>query len=97
MKNKRPSKFDKGGLYIALCCFALVAAVVGYAGNKQETPNKNNLTKIDTNNLSKDSIYTPPKSSQVAKDVKIEIKMRSLIRKKTFLKNRKKLLLIKQF
>lgn len=90
MKNKRPSKFDKGGLYIALCCFALVAAVVGYVGNKQETPNKNNLTKIDTNNLSKDSIYTPPKSSQVAKDVKIEIKDEVVDKKKDIPKKQEK-------
>ena len=41
MKNKRPFKLTKGGLYIALCCCALVIAAIGYAGNKQNIDNDN--------------------------------------------------------
>ncbi len=41
MKNKRPFKLTKGGLYIALCCCALIIAAIGYAGNNQNIDNEN--------------------------------------------------------
>lgn len=64
MRKKKNYKLDKGGLYIAITCFALIAAVIGYVGNKkEEEPNSlkiatkynfvNEDIKTDTNVPSK--------------------------------------------
>jgi len=45
MKNKKSTNNSKGGIYIAVCCFAVLAAAIGYAGrsnnNSSETKPKN--------------------------------------------------------
>lgn len=43
MKNKKSTNNSKGGIYIAVCCFAVLAAAIGYAGrsnNSSETKPK---------------------------------------------------------
>lgn len=73
MKNKRPSKFNKGGLYIALCCFALIAAVIGYAGSKDnKTTQENEPIKIDSDRIA--SINTPDPDTSLKGKVTVEIK-----------------------
>ena len=61
MKNKRPFKLSKGGLYIALCCCALVIAAIGYAGNKQNIDNENdsilNIADSDINEKQSEILY----------------------------------------
>lgn len=53
LKNKKPFKFTKGGLYIALCCCALVIAAIGYAGNKQDiNKNTDSVQKIAESDIS---------------------------------------------
>lgn len=34
MKKKRPIKWEKNGLYIAICCCAVIIAAIGYVGNR---------------------------------------------------------------
>ncbi len=41
MNNKKSPKTSKGGIYIAVCCFAVLAAAIGYAG-------RNNLDSSKT-------------------------------------------------
>ena len=72
MKNKRPGKIEKGGLYIALCCFAVIAAVVGYAGTKKNEP-KNEKHPIKTEEIAK-SVATPQASPSLNGKVTIEVK-----------------------
>lgn len=55
MKNKRTSKWERRGLYIAICCCAAIIAAVGYVGNKNETKN-NQLNEVAQ--LGEDSGYT---------------------------------------
>ena len=40
LNNKKDNKLNKGGLYIAICCFALVAAAIGYAGRETKNPSE---------------------------------------------------------
>lgn len=42
MKNKKNNNTSKGGIYIAVCCFAVLAAAIGYAGrsNQNSSPSK---------------------------------------------------------
>lgn len=72
MKNKRPSKSNKGGLYIALCCFALIAAVIGYAGNKDRKKQENEPVKIDTNQIA--AIKAPESDNSLKGKVTVEVK-----------------------
>ncbi len=72
MKNKRHGKIEKGGLYIALCCFAVIAAVVGYAGTKKDDTGSNKHP-IKTEELSKAS-STPENSPSLNGKVTIEVK-----------------------
>ncbi len=54
MKNKKPVKFEKGGLYIAICCCALAIAAVGYFGNKDVDNTEEYAKKIEIEELSDD-------------------------------------------
>lgn len=72
MKNKRPSKFEKGGLYIALCCFAVIAAVVGYAGSKKDNTNNSVKKPILTEEISKATPAADSLKGKVTLEVKDE-------------------------
>ena len=52
MKNKKPIKFEKGGMYIAICCFALIVAAISYFGNKpKENPDNGQTQNIANNEI----------------------------------------------
>lgn len=75
MKNKRTSKANKGGLYIALSCFALIAAVIGYIGsNNTDTKKDNNTEKTNIDEIATASAPTPNNSlkGKVVVEVKDE-------------------------
>lgn len=71
MKNKRRMKVEKKGLYIALSCFALVAAVIGYAGRGNNNISENNRKKIDTTQFAAE---TKEPETKLADNVTVEIK-----------------------
>lgn len=71
MKNKHRAKFEKKGLYIALCCFALIAAVIGYAGKSDNNTGESNKRKIDTTQLASE-VKEP--ETKLADNVTVEIK-----------------------
>ena len=55
MKKKRPTKLEKNGLYIAICCCAVIIAAIGYVGNREG--NINNMEKYDiVNNNASDVV-----------------------------------------
>lgn len=81
MKNKRMSKFNKGGLYIALCCFALIAAVIGYAGSKDRKTQENEPLKIDTDQIA--AIKTPESANSLKGKVTVEVKDEPVVPKVT--------------
>ncbi len=56
MKNKRNNQ-TKGGIYIAVCCLAVLAAAIGYVGrsntnSSQPKPTDNKTSEIVSNNTS---------------------------------------------
>lgn len=66
--NNKKSKNSKGGLYIAVCCFAVLAAAIGYAGrsNNSSSPSKQNdisvTDKTSNNTYPSDKITQAPVS-----------------------------------
>ncbi len=72
MRKKRPSKFEKGGLYIAICCFALIAAVIGYAGNK--TTNENLSEDVKAPQLASEKNTPTPVTKYKEEDILISVK-----------------------
>jgi len=72
MRKKRPSKFEKGGLYIAICCFALIATVIGYAGNK--TTNQELTKNSDTPQIASENNNPSSVTKYKEEDILISIK-----------------------
>ena len=80
MKNKKNSNSTRGGIYIAVCCFAILAAAIGYAGrrNSISSPTKpENISSTDI--VSKDTspsldIPTQFSDTEIADDVDIIVK-----------------------
>ena len=76
LKNKKPVKFEKGGIYIAICCFALVVAAISYFGNKpEENPDNGQTQSIANNEIplpQADDFYNNFDSTDVSDIVTIE-------------------------
>ena len=72
MKNKKNTNSSKGGIYIAVCCFAVLAAAIGYAGrsnnnSSQPKPEYSSSTDIVSKNTSP-SLEIPDQFSKIDTD-----------------------------
>lgn len=72
MRKKRQQKFEKGGLYIAICCFALIAAVIGYAGNK--TTNEKISDDAKAPQLASEKNTSTPSTKYKEEEILISVK-----------------------
>ncbi len=74
MKNKNNTNSKKGGIYIAVCCFAVLAAAIGYVGrsNVNSSP-----TKPENTETPEIALNDTAKSQNLAKtdnDIEITVK-----------------------
>lgn len=51
MNNKKSPKTSKGGIYIAVCCFAVLAAAIGYAGRNNFDSSKTKPEDISSTEI----------------------------------------------
>ncbi len=51
MNNKKSPKTSKGGIYIAVCCFAVLAAAIGYAGRNNINSSKTKPEDISSTEI----------------------------------------------
>ena len=51
MNNKKSPKTSKGGIYIAVCCFAVLAAAIGYAGRNNSDSSKTKPEDISSTEI----------------------------------------------
>lgn len=68
MKSKKNTNSSKGGIYIAVCCFAVLAAAIGYAGRSNNNSSKSKPEdNASANIVSKNTSPSLETSDQLSK------------------------------
>ena len=72
MKNNNISK--KGGIYIAVCCFAVLAAAIGYVGRSNDNSSQTKPEDIKKQEIVKNNTSSSQDFKKANNDIEIIVK-----------------------